>query len=256
MKRIIIIMCLAAAVFATSNQMAAQDKSEDAIQYALVDEKPMFQGKGPNEFTKWAFMEMVYPKEARDKYITGRVTLEFVITKEGKVTDVKVLRSAHPLLDAEAVRVVSKSPDWTPGKVKGEPVNVKYVFPLIFDLRGFPKAAEDSLKEDKPAALFAVDVKPKFQGKDAGAFSKWVLENLKYPSEAKEKKLGGRVIMLMVVGADGKVKDIRVIQSSGYNFFDAEAMRVLSTCPDWEPGMKDGKPVDVRYVYPVVFKAD
>ena len=79
---------------------------------------------------------LVYPKEAKDKKIEGRLVLSFVITEKGKMTDVRVLRGADPLLDAEAVRVVSSSPAWVPGKNKdGEYVPVTYTFPVIFKLR-------------------------------------------------------------------------------------------------------------------------
>ena len=75
------------------------------------------------------------PKEAKDRSIQGRVTLNFTDTRTGKVKDVKVLRGVDPLLDNEALRVVSASPDWTPGQQKGRAVDVTYTFPVIFELR-------------------------------------------------------------------------------------------------------------------------
>lgn len=67
--------------------------------------------------------------------IQGRVTLQFTIDIDGSVTDVKVLNSVSPGLDAEAVRVVSSSPKWTPGKLGGRVVRVTCTFPVIFQLR-------------------------------------------------------------------------------------------------------------------------
>ena len=61
---------------------------------------------------------------------------QFVVGSDGKVGDVKILRGVHPDLDAEVVRVISSSPDWTPGYVKGEPVKVTYTFPVVFKTRG------------------------------------------------------------------------------------------------------------------------
>ena len=76
-----------------------------------------------------------YPEECRQSMVQGRVTLQFTVTETGKVADVKVLRGVNPELDKEAVRVVSESPLWTPGKnVKGEIVPISYVFPVIFKL--------------------------------------------------------------------------------------------------------------------------
>ena len=67
--------------------------------------------------------------------IQGRVTIQFTITSTGQLTNIRVLKSVHPLLDAEAVRVVSLSPDWTPGMHNGRPVSVTYSFPVIFQLK-------------------------------------------------------------------------------------------------------------------------
>ena len=104
--------------------------------FQMVNVKPTFDGMDAQEFSKWVNSNLVYPAEAFKKGISGRVTLCFTITENGKVTDVKVLRGADPLLDAEAVRVVSSSPDWTPGKNKeGKIVPVVYTFPVIFTLR-------------------------------------------------------------------------------------------------------------------------
>ena len=74
-----------------------------------------------------------YPEKCRQSKIQGRVTLQFVITATGEVTDVKVLRGVNEELDKEAIRVVSQSPRWTPGKDKnGNVVSVSFVFPVIF----------------------------------------------------------------------------------------------------------------------------
>ena len=107
----------------------------DLLPFSLVEEKPSFHGGDANEFSKWVNSNLVYPKEAKDHSIQGRVTLTFTVTKTGKVKDVKVLRGVNPLLDNEALRVVSASPDWTPGNQKGRMVDVTYTFPVIFQLR-------------------------------------------------------------------------------------------------------------------------
>ena len=89
-----------------------------------------------NSFTRWVFTESKYPEEAFKNKIMGRVTLQFVISKEGQVKDVQIAKSSgSQLLDDEALRVVRLSPDWAPGKMKGEPVDVKYLFPFVFMLR-------------------------------------------------------------------------------------------------------------------------
>lgn len=105
---------------------------EKKIQYQDVDEKPSFNGGDANQFAVWVGQNLVYPAEARDNGLSGRVVLQFVIEKDGSVGNVTVLRGVDPILDNEAVRVVSMSPKWTPGKVDGKPVRVSYTFPLLF----------------------------------------------------------------------------------------------------------------------------
>ena len=108
---------------------------EEAIPFQLVEEKPSFQGGDANQFSKWVNQRLVYPEMAKENGVQGRVTLQFTVEKDGSVTKVKVLRGVDPSLDKEAVRVVSMSPKWKPGKQRDRAVPVTYTFPVIFQLR-------------------------------------------------------------------------------------------------------------------------
>ncbi len=108
---------------------------EEAIPFQLVEEKPSFQGGDANQFSKWVNQRLEYPEVARENGIQGRVTLQFTVEKDGSVTKVRVLRGIDPALDKEAVRVVSSSPKWKPGKQRDRAVPVTYTFPVIFQLR-------------------------------------------------------------------------------------------------------------------------
>ena len=114
-------------------QAEPADESE-AIPFALVETKPKFEGGDANQFSHWVNQRLHYPTEAKQKGLQGRVTLQFTVEKDGSVTGVKVLRGVHPLLDDEAVKVISDSPKWTPGTVRGEPTRVVYNFPVVFQL--------------------------------------------------------------------------------------------------------------------------
>ncbi len=116
-------------------EIAEEVVEDDVIPFAIVEDKPMFQGKDANEFTKWVYNNIVYPEIAKENGVQGRVTLQFEIGKDGTVTNVKVLRGVDSSLDKEAVRVVSNSPKWTPGKQNGKAVKVKYNFPVTFQLK-------------------------------------------------------------------------------------------------------------------------
>ena len=108
---------------------------EEAIPFQLVEEKPSFQGGDANKFSKWVNQRLEYPEIAKENGVQGRVTLQFTVEKDGTVTKIKVLRGVDPSLDKEAVRVVSLSPKWTPGKQRDRAVPVTYTFPVIFQLR-------------------------------------------------------------------------------------------------------------------------
>ena len=110
-------------------------EEEEAIPFQLVEEKPSYNGGDANEFSKWVNSQLVYPEIAKNNGVQGRVTLQFTIDVDGSVTNVKVIRGVDPALDREAVRVVSMSPKWKPGKQKEKPVRVTYTFPVIFNLR-------------------------------------------------------------------------------------------------------------------------
>ena len=94
---------------------AALPDTTTTIPFASVEVKPTFQGGDAGEFAKWVNENLQYPQAAKDADVQGRVVAQFVVGNDGKVGDVKVLRGVHPDLDAEVVRVISSSPDWTPG---------------------------------------------------------------------------------------------------------------------------------------------
>ena len=108
---------------------------EEAIPFQLVEEKPSFNGGDANEFSKWVNSRLVYPEIAKENGVQGRVTLQFTVKADGTVSNVKVLRGVDSSLDKEAVRVVSSSPKWKPGKQRDRAVKVTYTFPVIFQLR-------------------------------------------------------------------------------------------------------------------------
>ena len=108
---------------------------EEDIPFVLVEQKPSFQGGDANDFSRWISQHLDYPEIAKENGVSGRVMLQFTVFKDGSVGNVKVLRSVDPSLDREALRVVSSSPKWEPGRQRDRAVNVTYQFPVIFQLR-------------------------------------------------------------------------------------------------------------------------
>lgn len=112
-----------------------EEVEEEEIPFMLVEEKPTFQKGDANQFSKWVNQRLVYPEIAKENGVQGRITLQFTIDKDGSLTKVKVVRGVDPSLDKEAVRVVSMSPKWEPGRQRDRAVPVTYTFPVIFKLR-------------------------------------------------------------------------------------------------------------------------
>ncbi|HBG53401.1 MAG TPA: energy transducer TonB [Rikenellaceae bacterium] len=117
------------------NYTQEETVEEEEIPVAIVEEKPTFLGGDENTFTKWVFERIVYPEVAKENGVQGRVTLTFIVDSDGYVKNVMVLRGVDPSIDKEAVRVVSSSPRWKPGRQRDKNVRVRYNFPLNFQLR-------------------------------------------------------------------------------------------------------------------------
>lgn len=117
-------------------QVIAAPKVEDEqpVSIAMVEQKPEFPG-GEAAMYKWLSDNIVYPSAASEEGVQGRVVVEFVVGKDGSISNVKVVRPRHPALDKEALRVVKAMPNWLPGRNNGQPVKVTYTLPVTFKLQ-------------------------------------------------------------------------------------------------------------------------
>lgn len=109
-------------------------KDEGPVNIAMVEQKPAFPG-GDAAMYKWLGDNINYPAAASEEGIQGKVTVQFIVEKDGSISHVQVVRGKHPALDAEAKRVVSKMPKWTPGRNNGQPVRVTFNLPVTFRLK-------------------------------------------------------------------------------------------------------------------------
>ena len=104
--------------------------SQDSI-YRVLEVMPQYPG-GPNEMMKYIQENIKYPQSAKDNKIEGRVFVSFVVEKDGSITNAAVIRGIDKECDAEALRVVSSMPKWTPGQQKGEVVRTQFTIPIIY----------------------------------------------------------------------------------------------------------------------------
>ena len=100
--------------------------------FAVVEEMPKFPG---GNVQKWISKHIKYPMIAQENNIQGKVFVQFVIEKDGSVSNVKVTRSVDPSLDKEAIRVIQSLPKWTPGTLSQKPVRVSFTVPINFQLQ-------------------------------------------------------------------------------------------------------------------------
>lgn len=109
-------------------------ESADGKVYDVVDDMPQFPG-GPSKLFEFLARNVRYPAEAEKAGVVGRVIVSFVVEKDGSISNAKTVKSIHPALDAEALRVINSMPKWTPGKKNGETTRVKYIVPINFHLQ-------------------------------------------------------------------------------------------------------------------------
>lgn len=123
-------------MFRPSDVPDRTDADEDVVPYFECDIRPTFLGSAdPSQFLeKWVYQYIKYPEKAVRDGVQGRVMVDFIIEKDGKVSDVRVVRSVSEELDAEAVKVISASPKWKPGRVRGEKVRTSMNIPVEFRL--------------------------------------------------------------------------------------------------------------------------
>jgi TonB family protein len=296
--------------------------AEDSV-VTVADKMPEFPD---GEKALFGFMNQTvnYPAEAIKKKEQGKVTVQFVVGRTGKVENAKVLKGVSPSLDNEALRVVGLLPDWNPGEINGAKVPVYQIIPVVFRipteeeawtvtdktvviidgatmptgfdtrilspvklasasvLKPFPKEEKSRLmakyghqaengvilitsKNDDPEYALADTVIGKLDCKEPAVMPefpggknemlKFLADSIQYPFVAKELKKEGKVTVRFKVDQSGKVSDAQVVIRADY-YLDREALRVISSMPNWTPGAKCSKKLSIYVTMPVTFKLD
>ena len=278
-----------ATCYAANNNLAVTDTTQMEEILTIAQEMPVFPG-GDSAMYEYIVNNMVYPEEARNKGLAGKVFVQFVINKNGEVVNPRIARGIDPILDNEIIRVVQNMPQWTPGKNNGEPVNVVKTIPVSFKNEPQPKeTARDINPADSNYILFnpktnvwdtvytIVDEMPEYTsdepeiemdiisilrltGNEMPDFTSGeykmrrdIATHVQYPKDAKKKNLGGSVLVQFVIDEKGKLGNISIINSSN-PIFNEEAIRAVKTLPGkFKPGKNQGKPVKVLLAVPVNF---
>lgn len=245
--------------------------------FTVVETQPQFPG-GEDSLYNFIYSNLRYPQVAKDNAIEGRVFLTFVVEKDGSITNVKIKRDIGGGCGHEAKRVVEMMPKWIPGKQNGKPVKVQFNLPIIFKLKDEDKAKHTDetslLKNDSTSSdtivkvifdlesdeeteiilsIDPVEIPPQFPGGEDSLYS-FIYSNLRYPQEAIDNGIEGRVYITFVVEKDGSITGIKILRDIGYGCGE-EAVRVLKMMPKWIPG-KDhlGNIHRTQYNMPINFE--
>jgi TonB family protein len=226
-------------------EIITRDKAKEMgipipIRRSKPEDFPTFNGNSHENFTEWVLDNLKYPAEAAQKGIQGRVSVSLDIQADGTVSNVK---ATGELLLARAVEdLVNSSPKWEPAvnpearQPFSTSINLKFQLPGII--------AVDQV-------FVVVEQMPMYPGGDA-AILEQIRNNTKYPQDALDQKIEGRVIVRFIVTSEGTVDGATVLKGV-YPSLDAEAVRVISSLGSFKPGSQGGKPVDVWYMVPVSF---
>ena len=243
--------------------------------YNVVSENAEFSG-GAMALSDWLSKNMKYPEECRKQGIQGRVVISFVVNKDGSIVDLETVRSPHPALAAEGLRVVRSMPKWKPAKEGGKVVRSRFNIPIMFSLAGKKPQSPQSLTDEQKAVRDWFGAQP--------ALMTHLMKNTRYPKECQEQGFQGRVLVSIAVEKDGSVsvdgseykpvsskKDAPVAvnayknadgtqkaklsEEELKNLMIKEAERVLKAAPKLKP-YKNGKGETVRTTFkvPVMFR--
>lgn len=189
--------------------VSATPEESDEV-HRVAQEAPQFPG-GESALINYLSQHVVYPESAAKEKVQGRVVVRFVVKKDGKVDNVEVIRSVDPRLDAEAVRVASQLPAFTPGKVNGKPVNVMYALPISFTLSSDAEpTSQKSVADDNASIMINGNISIKNSDNHTAMTRLAGSSNVKYyvdgePFEGDINKISPSDIKQMVV-KKGKTK--------------------------------------------------
>ena len=133
MKKLFLMSVMALFCLMTANAQKTEVPQTNQKVETIVEQMPEYPGGKP-ALISYIQNNIKYPQDAAKQGVHGRVVLKFVVETDGSISDIEVIKSVFPSLDAEGLRLVKSMPKWTPGKQDGKPVRVRYILPISFNL--------------------------------------------------------------------------------------------------------------------------
>ncbi len=250
--------------------MCEEPESPELQVFQIVENMPQFSG----DLSKWATQNIKYPSKAIEAGIEGKVYVNFIIDSTGRVGHAEIQRSTQSLLNAEALKGIEAMPDWIPGKQRGKAVRVIYTLPVTFSLKDqagnfapkvtiipphneakTPTLVKDSSETENSTEVRIFQVVEEMPEFAEGNVAEWIMKNIKYPKEAIEANITGKVFVQFVIEKDGSITNAKIARSAS-TLLDAEALRIVNNMPQWIPGKQRGKAVRVAYTLPISFSLE
>lgn len=218
---------------------------QNVLCYYIAEEMPQFPG---GDVAAYIARNLCYPESCYKKEIQGRVICQFVVEKDGRLTDVQVVRGVHPDLNKEAVRIIYSMPKWIPGQQRNQVVRVKYTLPVNFKINKEAVVDTTVYAEAEKMPEFPNDSLFHYLGKETGKVMYNLYKNYQHVTVFSE-----RVVCQFIVEKDGSITHVKVIRGVCPEY-DNESIRILQNMPKWVPGEQNGKKVRVRYTLPINFR--
>ncbi|WP_075342333.1 energy transducer TonB [Tenacibaculum agarivorans] len=232
----------------------------------IYQQEKCFKSKLANHIRK----NMKYPVEAYEKGIQGRVLVHFVISKEGKVENIKAISPYKgEILGKEAKRIIKKLPQFIPGKHGGSLTTIKYGLPITFKIPGVKrtnirKVSKKVIVTDKTYEFSDLEVIPQFStckqaaDKSLQCFNKnlvqHIQDNFAYPTAAIDSEIQGTVTIKFIINDKGKVANIEAKGPANGKILEDAAIKLIEKLPEFQPAQKSGRKVNAKYSFPVDFK--
>lgn len=217
---------------------------DEQVMWGVPEQMPNFPG-GETALMNYISEHLVYPQEAKDAGVEGRVFIGVVVMKDGSLACAKVLKGLGYGCDEAALEVFMGMPKWMPAIQRGKAICYPYVAPVFFGHK--QEIVEQEL-------ITVVENMPEYPGGFDAMFD-FINGNLEYPQEAKDAEIEGKVFVSFIVEQDGSLSSIKLLRGIGYGC-DEAAMDVVRKMPNWKPATQRGKPVRVQYQLPFNFKLE
>ncbi len=249
------------------------------VPFNFVDEIPLFKSceNSPiylqercfkKELSKHIRKNLMYPEDAYDRGIQGRVFVHFVINNKGNVDQMKIVSPYKgEALGKEAKRILKKLPQFKPGKHSGTAVTVKYGLPITFKIPGVRRSNIKKNVEKKDLkeiySFNQIEKLPQFKScnnsgdKSIKCFNKELInhiqENFAYPTSAINDNIQGTVNVKFIIDAKGEVINIKTKGPDNGKILESAAFNLIKKLPKFKPAIKGGKKVNVAYSFPISF---